>query len=399
MAVTVSILGSTGSVGQQTLSIISEHRDQFEVLALSAHRQVDLLFKQCELFHPKYVVCVDSISAQTLRSRLAAVGSQIEVLEGKDALVSLAADSSVEVVVAAIVGAAGLPATFAAVRAGKTVLLANKESLVMSGALFMDAVQQYGARLLPVDSEHNALFQCLPMGYLPGQGQPVGVDEIILTASGGPFLKRSLDTFLSITPQEAVAHPKWSMGAKISVDSATMMNKGLEVIEAHWLFGFPHHQINVVIHPQSTVHGFLRYSDGSLLAQCGMPDMRTPISYCLGWPRRLSVNVARLELTKIGQFDFFEPDYDRFPCLRYAYQALESGLVAMIVLNAANEIAVSAFLNEQLNYVDIPNVVEAALSQIDFATPKTIDAVLDIDHQARRVAVDFCARIANLTEG
>ncbi len=391
MAITVCILGSTGSIGQQTLDVIREHQEHFKVLALTAHSKTDILFKQCQEFHPEYVVCVNPQAACLLREQLAQARLAIDVLEGAQALIDVAADTATAMVVAAIVGAAGLPATFAAVKAGKTILLANKEALVMSGALFMDAVRHYGATLLPVDSEHNALFQCMPAGYLPGQPKPQQVDGIILTASGGPFLHRELDTFTTITPQEAVAHPNWSMGAKISVDSATMMNKGLEVIEAHWLFDMPQHTIEVVMHPQSVIHSLLRYVDGSILAQCGVADMRTPLAYCMGWPHRLSVSVQRLNLCEVGRFDFFAPDFVRFPCLRYAYQALEAGPVATLVLNTVNELAVAAFLQGRISYLKIAEIIEQSLSEFDFAPPRTIEDAIEIDHKIR--SETFCIAI------
>ena len=291
MAVTVSMLGSTGSIGRQALDVIAQHPGRFRVVGLAAHSNYEVLFAQCEVCRPQYVVCVDSQAAAQLRSRLQQAKIAIEVAEGHAALVELAADAASEVVVAAIVGAAGLPSTFAAIKSGKRILLANKESLVMAGALFMDAVREYGATLLPVDSEHNALFQCMPHGYLPGYAAPLGVDGLILTASGGPFLHTPMNELATVTSAQAVAHPTWSMGAKISVDSATMMNKGLEVIEAHWLFTMAAECIEVVIHPQSVIHSLLRYIDGSVLAQCGVPDMRSPIAYCLAWPERIATTV------------------------------------------------------------------------------------------------------------
>lgn len=383
MAVTVSILGSTGSIGTQTLDIIREHRSAFEVIALSCHKNNELMLLQCQEFRPQYVVCVDQIAATTLRAHLKAAKLTTEVLSGNEALVELARDTAVKTIVAAIVGAAGLPATFAAVKAGKNILLANKEALVMSGALFMDAVTQSAATLLPVDSEHNALFQCMPAGYVPGMGRPDSVAGLVLTASGGPFLNYPMAAFSGITPAQAIAHPNWSMGAKISVDSATMMNKGLEVIEAHWLFAMPLTDIEVVIHPQSVIHSLLRYVDGSVLAECGVPDMRTPIAHCLAWPERMAVTVTQLDLIEIGRFDFYAPDYQRFPCLKLAYQALEAGPVAMIVLNIANELAVEAFLQGNIAYTDIPQHIERYLSECDFAAPRCIEDVVEIERMVR----------------
>lgn len=383
MAVTISILGSTGSVGTQTLDIIQQHKEAYQVIALSCHKRSDLLFEQCQLFKPQYVVCVDAAAAAKLRTQLKAAKLTTAVLEGAGALVELAADAQADVVVAAVVGAAGLPATYAAVKAGKRVLLANKEALVMSGALLMDALAQSDAVLLPVDSEHNALFQCMPAGYVPGQGRPAHVAGLVLTASGGPFLNYPLAEFERITQEQAVAHPNWSMGAKISVDSATMMNKGLEVIEAHWLFDMPLSDIEVVIHPQSIVHSLLRYVDGSVLAECGVPDMRTPIAHCLAWPERMAVDVAQLDLLKVGRFDFIAPDYTRFPCLKLAYQALAAGPAAMIVLNVANEVAVDAFLKGQIRYTDIAAHIERCLSEWDIASPRCIEDVIEIERELR----------------
>ncbi len=384
MAIKISILGATGSVGSQTLNVIAQHPDRFKVVALTAHSNHQKLQQQCVAFQPEYVVCVDEDAAVSLRASLKTLGFAIEVLSGADALVTVATDSSIDMVMAAIVGSAGLVSTFAAVKAGKHVLLANKEALVMAGQLFMDAVAKSNAILLPVDSEHNALFQCMPDDYLPGQGRPEHIDSLILTASGGPFLKTPIDTFASITPQQAVAHPNWEMGAKISVDSATMMNKGLEVIEAHWLFAMPLSDIEVIIHPQSVIHSLVRYCDGSLLAQCGVPDMRTPISYCLSWPDRLNINVERLDLLKVARFDFSAPDEARFPCLKLAKQALIAGPVTSIVLNAANEIAVDAFLKGKISFNQIAQQIELALAQADFSNPTSIDDVIAIDKSLRR---------------
>lgn len=383
MAIKISILGATGSIGSQTLNVIAQHPERFKVVALTAHTNYQKLQQQCVAFQPEYVVCVDEAAAMALRASLKTLSLSIEVLSGADALVTVATDNSVDMVMAAIVGSAGLASTFAAVKAGKRVLLANKEALVMAGQLFMDAVAQYNATLLPVDSEHNALFQCMPDAYLPGQGRPKNIDSLILTASGGPFLNTPMDTFATITPKQAVAHPNWEMGAKISVDSATMMNKGLEVIEAHWLFAMPLSDIEVIIHPQSVIHSLVRYNDGSLLAQCGVPDMRTPISYCLSWPDRLNINVERLDLLKAARFDFSAPDEVRFPCLRLAKRALTSGPVASIVLNAANEIAVDAFLKGKIGFTQIAEQIETVLGQASFSNPTSVDDVIAIDQALR----------------
>ena len=379
----VSILGATGSIGCQTLDVISQHPDQFQIFALSAKSNVDVLYAQCLAYQPRYVVCVDEAGALMLRQRLAESALKIEVLSGQDALSQIASDAEVDLVVAAIVGAAGLRSTFSAVCAGKKVLLANKEALVMGGQLMMDAVVKHGATLLPVDSEHNALFQCMPNDYLPGQGTPAGVDEIILTASGGPFLNTPLDQFAAITPAQAVAHPNWSMGAKISVDSATMMNKGLEVIEAHWLFSLPAAQIDVLIHPQSTIHSLVRYTDGSLLAQCGVPDMRTPIANCLAWPKRITAGVAALDLVALGQLNFSALDHARFPCLQLAYAALAAGPQAVIALNIANEIAVAEFLAGKLKFTQIFASIERVLEAHKASPPTSLADVLEMEKELR----------------
>lgn len=387
MAVAVSILGSTGSIGRQTLDIIATHREDFEVFALTACRRVDILFAQCQRFQPRYAVCVDVQAAQQLRELLRQAALPTTVLEGAIALEQVARDAAAEIVVAAIVGAAGLAPTFAAVSAGKKVLLANKEALVMSGAILMDAARASNATLLPVDSEHNALFQCMPAGYVPGQGKPEGVEGLVLTASGGPFLETPVEQMQHITPQQAVAHPNWSMGAKISVDSATMMNKGLELIEAHWLFGMAVDDIEVVVHPQSIIHSLLKYIDGSVLAQCGMPDMRTPIAHCLAWPQRIQTPVTRLDLVTVGRFDFLAPDYVRFPCLKLATDALRAGPVATIILNVANEIAVDQFLRGEIQFLEIADTVAAYLSEYTFATPSCLEDVLAIEGELRASSV------------
>lgn len=381
----ICVLGSTGSIGTQVLDVIAEHKGMFRVTALTANNNADLLLSQCLTFQPDVAVCVNEEAAMLLRQRLKEKQCRTEVLSGKQALVDAAKDQGSDTVIAGIVGSAGLPATFAAVAAGKRVLLANKEALVMSGHIFMEAVRTYGALLLPVDSEHNALFQCMPSGYLPGHGYPKGVERIILTASGGPFLHRDLNSFTDITPEQAVKHPNWVMGAKISVDSATMMNKGLEVIEAHWLFQMPSHQIDVIIHPQSTIHSFLSYQDGSVLAQCGVADMRIPIAHCLAWPERIATNVKRLNLKEVGRFDFEAVDEQRFPCLRYAYQALEAGPVAPIILNTVNEVAVEAFLAKKISYLRIAELIERMLSQLTYPKPEKIEDVLSIDQDVRRI--------------
>lgn len=385
----VTILGATGSIGVQTLTVLQHHPDRFDVFAITAYQNATLLFEQCQAYHPEVAVCVDPVAADTVRTRLAAVGSKTTVLSGEAALLTVAAESTVDIVVAAVVGAAGLPATLAAVEAGKRVLLANKEALIMSGTLFMSAVQRANATLLPVDSEHNALLQCLPSDYLPGMGRPAGVEKLVLTASGGPFRQRALETLSAVTPEEAVAHPNWSMGAKISVDSATMMNKGLEVIEAHYLFDMPSEAIEVVIHPESIVHSLVAMIDGAVLAELGMPDMRCPISYCLSWPKRMPAPVAKLDLLAAGKLTFEAPDLSRFPCLRLAYQAMAAGQGAICAMNAANEVAVSAFLSGHAAYLQIPETIDYVLNEIDGVDPKTLPEVLAIDQQARAIAAAF----------
>lgn len=382
MAVTLCLLGSTGSIGQQTLDIVRQHPDEFNVVALTAYQNHKRLFEQCLEFKPSVVVCVNAVSASSLRADLAVAGLNIDVLSGVDALVAIAKDTISTCVVAGIVGSAGLPATFAAVEAGKRVLLANKEALVMSGHLFLEAIHANQAIVLPLDSEHNAIFQCLADDYVPGMPTPANLSHVTLTASGGPFWSRTA-SFDTITPAEAVAHPNWSMGSKISVDSATMMNKGLEVIEACWLFGLCIDRVKVVIHPQSIIHSFAHFKDGSTLAQCGYPDMRVPISYCLGWPERLAIQSPAIDMSEIGQLDFFKPDHDRFPCLSLAYQAFKSGPAACVVLNIVNELAVADFLAGNLSFLDISSEVEKALNQYDLIALNSIDDILSLEQEIR----------------
>lgn len=385
----LAVLGSTGSIGQQTLDVVRHHPDKFSVLALTAHKNIDLLFKQCQEFNPEYIVCVDEQAAASLREWVNEVGVEVDVLSGAAALVEIAALPDVDCVVAAIVGAAGLASCFAAAEAGKRLLLANKEALVMSGSIFMQAVRDNNALLLPVDSEHNALFQCMPVDYLPGDGRPAGVERLVLTASGGPFRERDPNTLGTVTPQQAVAHPNWSMGAKISVDSATMMNKGLEVIEAHYLFGMPAERLEVIVHPQSIIHSLLHMIDGSVLAQMGMPDMRCPIAHCLAWPQRVKTTVERLDLVKIASLSFEAPELTRFPCLQLAYQALEAGPAEICALNAANEVAVGEFLNERIGYLDIPRTVDFVLNKLTVAAPRNVGDVFEIDQSARELAKKY----------
>ncbi len=378
----ITVLGATGSIGQSTLDVIARHPDRFSVFALSAQRQDTKLLEQVLRFAPRYAVMVDADAALRLQSALRAAGSRTEVLSGSAALEQVAAADEVDMVMAAIVGAAGLRPTLAAAQAGKKVLLANKEALVLSGQLFMDAVADNGALLLPIDSEHNAVFQALPAGYARRPGAS-GVRKVLLTASGGPFRASSIEQLRAVTPDEACAHPNWVMGRKISVDSATMMNKGLEVIEAHWLFGAPADIIEVVVHPQSVIHSMVEYIDGSVIAQLGNPDMRTPIAHALAWPERIDAGVRALDLFDIARLDFERPDLQRFPCLALAFAALRAGGAAPATLNAANEEAVEAFLAQRIGFLDIARVIEACLERSpDFAVD-SLDAVFAADAQAR----------------
>lgn len=388
----ISILGSTGSIGVSTLDVIARHLDRYEVFALTAHTQIAKLAEQCLRFHPQFAVVANAQLATELQQRLALDSSTTQVLYGAQALCEVASASECDVVMAAIVGAAGLPSSLAAAQAGKRVLLANKEALVMSGQLFIDAVAKSGATLLPIDSEHNAIFQCLPSGYQRDL-KSSGISRIILTASGGPFLKRDIASLSSVTPAEAVAHPNWVMGRKISVDSATMMNKGLEVIEAHWLFGAAADKIDVLIHPQSLIHSMVSYTDGSLLAQLGNPDMRTPIAYGLAYPERIESGVTELDLSQFLQLNFFKPDFERFPCLRLAYEALRIGGSAPTILNAANEIAVDAFLQSKLGFMQIENVVASTLEQLPAQELSDLESILAIDQQSREIAATFVSKI------
>ncbi|WP_050477079.1 1-deoxy-D-xylulose-5-phosphate reductoisomerase [Herbaspirillum rhizosphaerae] len=381
----ITVLGSTGSIGVSTLDVIARHPDRYRVYALTAHSRVDELAEQCLRFHPKLAVVGTAQAAQALQQKLKAGQLRTEVLYGAQALCEVAGAAECDTVMAAIVGAAGLASTLAAARAGKKILLANKEALVMSGQLLIDAVAQHKASLLPIDSEHNAIFQCLPHDYrrsLPD----AGISKILLTASGGPFLKRDVATLDSVTPEEAVAHPKWVMGRKISVDSATMMNKGLEVIEAHWLFGAPADKIEVMIHPQSVIHSMVSYIDGSVLAQLGNPDMRTPIANALAYPERIESGVAQLDLAQIGQLFFERPDFGRFPCLKLAYDALQAGGSSAAILNAANEVAVQAFLNQEIGFRMIDQVIARVMDKLPHGPVTDIDALIEQDQLARSFA-------------
>ncbi len=393
MTQSLTILGSTGSIGTSTLDVVARHPERFRIFALSGHSQTAKLAEQCLAFHPQYAVTANEAQAAELRAHLAAAGCQTEVLHGEQALCDIAAAPETDGVMAAIVGAAGLPPTLAAARAGKTIYLANKETLVVSGSLFMQTAAQSGARILPVDSEHNAIYQVLPpeKGYLKHNG----VQSIILTASGGPFLHTDLADFPAITPEQAVKHPNWQMGRKISVDSATMMNKGLELIEAHWLFNCPPDKLETVIHPQSVVHSMVRYADGSVLAQMGTPDMRTPIAYCLGLPERIASGVPPLDFTALSALTFETPDYRRFPCLELAYQAMQAGGGVPCVLNAANEIAVAAFLAGRIRFTDIARTVRHCLEQDFSGSHHSLEGLLDLDAAARRAAEAFVQQVAH----
>jgi 1-deoxy-D-xylulose-5-phosphate reductoisomerase len=381
----ITILGSTGSIGTSTLDVVARHPDKFRVIALTANRQADLLFRQCQQFHPRYAVLLDETAAVQLRQLVRKAGLSTEVLSGMAALEQVAVLPEVDAVMAAIVGAAGLRPTLAAARAGKKILLANKEILVMAGSVFMDAVHASGSILLPIDSEHNAIFQALPRGY-DGNLAAHGVRRILLTASGGPFRNTALGELHNVTPEQACAHPNWVMGRKISVDSASMMNKGLEVIEAHWLFNASADDIQVVIHPQSVIHSLVEYVDGSVLAQLGNPDMRTPIAYGLAYPQRIEAGVEPLDLFKVATLDFVAPDFERFPCLALAYQALRAAGTAPAILNAANEVAVAAFLDKQISFLSIPCVIEAVLNALPVEAVECLEDVLGADAQARDAA-------------
>ena len=387
----LTILGSTGSIGESTLDVVSRHPEKFRVFALAGHRQVDKLAAQCKQFRPEYAVVGDAGHAAELEKKLKQEGIDTQVLYGSQALIDVASADEVSGVMCAIVGAAGLPSALAAAQKGKTIYLANKETLVVSGALFMETARQNGATVLPIDSEHNAIFQVLPRDYT-GRLNEHGINSIILTASGGPFLNTDLSTFDSITPEQAVKHPNWSMGRKISVDSASMMNKGLELIEAHWLFNCPPEKLEVVIHPQSVIHSMVRYRDGSVLAQLGNPDMRTPIAYCLGLPERIDSGVGELDFGALSALTFQKPDFNRFSCLKLAYQAMNAGGAAPCVLNAANEVAVAAFLDKRIKFTDIAKVVAHCLAQDFSDSHHDIEGLLAQDAQTRRQAEAFIGK-------
>ncbi|MCK5697493.1 MAG: 1-deoxy-D-xylulose-5-phosphate reductoisomerase [Gammaproteobacteria bacterium] len=393
--INVAILGATGSVGSSTLDVIARQSERFCAFALTAHSNVQRLYEQCVQFSPKIAVMVNQSSADELQQRLKdnPKTTSIQVLSGCDALDQVASDEQVDYVMAAIVGAAGLSSSLAAAKSGKRILLANKESLVMSGALFMQAVKDNGATLLPIDSEHNAIFQSMPEQFNTIKAKTLndfGIEKILLTASGGPFLNKALADLDNMTPDQACNHPTWEMGRKISVDSATMMNKGLEVIEASWLFSASADDIQVVIHPQSIIHSMVSYNDGSVLAQLGNPDMRTPIAHAMAWPERMDSGVAQLNIFEIAQLSFQKPDFERFICLQLAYDALRMGGTAPAILNAANEIAVEAFLQEEIAFTQIPDIVKHTMSQLKAVSADSLALILSADTEARQIAKTLC---------
>jgi len=379
----ITILGSTGSIGKSTLDVVARHPEKFTVFALSANTQHKVLLEQCLRFRPKYAVMRDESGAQRLREKVVEAGLNTEVESGVAALEKIASLPEVDTVMAAIVGAAGMQPALAAAKSGKRILLANKETLVMAGQLFMDAVRENGAVLLPIDSEHNAIFQVLPRDYSRDGG---GVKRILLTASGGPFRNFPREALEHVTPDEACRHPNWVMGRKISIDSATMMNKGLEVIEAHWLFNAGADQIRVVVHPESIIHSMVEYIDGSILAQLGNPDMRTPIAHALGFPQRIDSGVESLDLCRIATLHFEEPDFSRFPCLALAFQALKASGAAATILNAANEVAVQYFLEKRIRFTAISEMIEETLSELGALPLDTLEEAIEIDRMARVVA-------------
>ena len=381
----VTVLGATGSIGVSTLDVLSRHPERYRLVAITANTQAERLFEQCQRFHPKVAVLRDPEAAKRLEGMVQRAGLQVQVLAGEEALLKTARDPDSDIVMAAIVGAAGLLPVLEAVRAGKRVLLANKEPLVMSGPVLMQEARLSGAEILPIDSEHNAIFQCMPAGYCTGE-KPPGVRRILLTCSGGPFLHTPSEKLQHVTPDEACAHPRWAMGRKISVDSATLMNKGLELIEACRLFDVTPDQIQIVIHPQSVIHSMVEYTDGSVLAQLGNPDMRTPIAHALAWPERIESGVQPLNLFEIARMDFAAPDLDRFPCLRLAQTAAKAGGTAPAILNAANEVAVSAFLEKRIRFTQISEVIERALTIVKSSDEATLESTLLSDAQARTAA-------------
>ena len=388
------VCGSTGSIGVSTLDVVSRNDSRFEIFALTAHANVGRMAAQCRAWRPRFAVMADESAAWCLGEEIASDVPETTVLAGAAEIVRVVTHPEVDYVMAAIVGGAGLMPSLAAARAGKRILLANKEALVMSGRLFMDAVREGGAELLPIDSEHNAIFQCMPSADPRGVNR--GVHRILLTGSGGPFRARMLESLLDVTPDEACAHPNWSMGRKISVDSATMMNKGLEVIEACWLFGTAPEAVEVVVHPQSVIHSMVEYEDGSVLAHLGNPDMRMAIAHALAWPDRIASGVAPLDLVGVSPLEFETPDFERFPCLRLGFEAARSGGSAPAALNAANEVAVDAFLNRRLRFTHIARVVEATVAACRAAEPATLDDVLEVDARARAKAAELVDAVGRM---
>jgi 1-deoxy-D-xylulose-5-phosphate reductoisomerase len=377
------ILGATGSIGVSTLDVAVRHPDLYEIVVLTANSNIDALYQQCLQYKPQYAVVADEGQGKIFKQQIAASPvANIKVLIGSKALEEVASLDEVDSVMAAIVGAAGLLPTLAAARAGKTVLLANKEALVMSGDIFLQTISEFGAKLLPIDSEHNAIFQCMPAAYETAH-QAKSVRRILLTASGGPFRETPIDQLVNVTPDQAVAHPNWDMGKKISVDSATMMNKGLELIEACLLFSVSADKIQIVIHPESIIHSMVDYVDGTVLAQMGNPDMRIPIAHAMAWPERFDSGAEPLDIFKVKQLNFEQPDLQRFPCLRLAYQAINAGGIMPAVLNAANEIAVEAFLQEQIRFTDIPVIIEKCMQEFNPEKADSLDKILQADHSAR----------------
>ena len=389
----ITILGATGSIGLSTLDVVTRHPQRYSVFALTGMTKIQLLAEQCQKHRPKYAVVMDNDSAEQLNALLKPFDVPTQVLVGVDALCEVSRDSQVDIVMAAIVGAAGLVPTLAAVKANKKVLLANKEALVMAGHLFMEALKDSTAVLLPIDSEHNAIFQCLPQNK--NDLSAVGVSKLLLSASGGPFRGWTTDQMKDVTPEQACAHPNWSMGNKISVDSATLMNKGLELIEACWLFDMQESQIEIVVHPQSIIHSLVQYVDGSVIAQLGNPDMRTPIAHALAWPDRIDSGVKNLDLFDVSRLDFERPNFNDFPCLTQAYEAARIGRDAPAMLNAANEIAVQAFLDRRIRFTQIADVVKETMSVSTFNEPESLTAVQESDLKARSLAADYISRITS----
>lgn len=394
----VAILGSTGSIGTSTLDVLSRNKDKYSVIALTANNNVDKLFEQCVEHKPKYAVVVDETAAEQLVAKIKAASLSVEVLSGVESLDRVSSLEETDYVVAAIVGAAGLSSSLAAAKAGKRILLANKETLVMSGKIFMDEVANNNAILLPVDSEHNAIYQCL-QSFNGGTGLSDEVRKIYLTASGGPFRKTDLKTLESVSPEQACAHPNWSMGRKISVDSATMMNKGLELIEACWLFNASVDDVQIVIHPQSIVHSMVEFIDGSIMAQLGQPDMRTPIAYALAWPERIESGVSSLNLFDMANLEFEKPDHARFPCIKLAEDAMRAGGIMPAVLNAANEVAVQAFLDDEITFMSIAKIVESVMQQVDFKLALDISTLITADTDARAIAFDAVQNLSSSSRG